>query len=895
MGEASHNTSTTKNHPFKDEDKVDDEDVVAGASTKLQALWRGKKTREDLRMIQLMPILIIPAIAGSGLKIEKSALSEKYKGERVWMNVAMLAAGRLLSSNILNADEINQAHEASGGGKISKLELRRRSTMATTGGINTNDNIEVEYNNNNNTNNNNNSNRHHGPEKASSSSSSLPSSSSSPPSLLSKGSIPREVVRGSSMVKEGRTDSSRPTLARQLSFTECESALQVRSAWLHHMSLSDDMVHEREGNRVRPYEGLEGVEYMSGDVVTQLGSWVHAPVTKFLTSELGYVKGKNLDAAPYDWRVPPSVTEERDGYLTKTKQRIEQLYHDNHNVPVILLCHSMGCKMGHYFLNFAKIHWGQAWLDTYIHAYMPVGAPHCGVSLAVRAGLIGQGLSPEVDMMMDGDDEGLVLYRSWGSGAWLMPRYLPHHVLPSVICRREGELVVALQGAIDFGTLFDHRRKRPKELRLGVVFRKHLIAVSDYHEIEAYKDTLKINETYMFAVPEIVEEEGDAILGELWFFLEEPRTVPRSATARLEKSKARKLFSKLTSWASAKAVKRALLEVARSFAKSIGTTDKIGASTPWELRPSDFVQANEFRQGRVIELKSCIVGEEDQSNDAATFEVKVKYNRPTILKEDDTCDWPIAAVSRESKLPVQDKDTKTKSDIKFDVLSGHQVFGMEGFTNIEGLVRNYYENDPVGPKTTCATDAPPVKRVHAIYGINIPTEVCAVYRHRPYIVVGDDKADSRYILDTDCKLNENTITPNPNCPWDMKQYTFDNGKILETKKSIQQTLNEQGEAIEIPICGDGTVPYWNLQQCKHWKPKLQELTVDELVGAGHRDILAETRFHKLLEKYCKLERERTAALIRGHSSIVGGKASMRLKVTNDDDGNAGKAAGGGDK
>jgi lysophospholipase-3 len=92
-------------------------------------------------------------------------------------------------------------------------------------------------------------------------------------------------------------------------------------------------------------------------------------------------------------------------------RRIEEMYHANRRLPIVLVCHSMGCKMGHYFLNFCLEKKGQAWLDTYIHSYMPVGAPHLGVSLSVRAGATGQGLNDQVDMMMEGDDEGLVLYR----------------------------------------------------------------------------------------------------------------------------------------------------------------------------------------------------------------------------------------------------------------------------------------------------------------------------------------------------------------------------------------------------------------------------------------------------------------------------------------------------
>ena len=72
----------------------------------------------------------------------------------------------------------------------------------------------------------------------------------------------------------------------------------------------------------------------------------------------------------YSWRLAPSVTETRDVYLTKTINRVERMYEENNELPIVLLCHSMGCKMGHYFLQFCEIHKGQEWIDKHIYAYM---------------------------------------------------------------------------------------------------------------------------------------------------------------------------------------------------------------------------------------------------------------------------------------------------------------------------------------------------------------------------------------------------------------------------------------------------------------------------------------------------------------------------------------------
>lgn len=101
---------------------------------------------------------------------------------------------------------------------------------------------------------------------------------------------------------------------------------------------------------------------------------------------------------------------------------IEHLYTSSHNEPVVILCHSMGCKTGHYLFNFVLNHLGkadgQAWLDRYIHSYVPVGAPHLGAPKSIRGVVDGDKMG--LDAFLD-DEEGLMLGRSLGSTPWLFP------------------------------------------------------------------------------------------------------------------------------------------------------------------------------------------------------------------------------------------------------------------------------------------------------------------------------------------------------------------------------------------------------------------------------------------------------------------------------------------
>lgn len=52
---------------------------------------------------------------------------------------------------------------------------------------------------------------------------------------------------------------------------------------------------------------------------------------------------KNLQAAPYDWRLAPCKLEERDAYFTRLRNMVQQTYELN-NERVVLIGHSMGMR-----------------------------------------------------------------------------------------------------------------------------------------------------------------------------------------------------------------------------------------------------------------------------------------------------------------------------------------------------------------------------------------------------------------------------------------------------------------------------------------------------------------------------------------------------------------------
>eukprot|EP01052_Picozoa_sp_SAG31_P006808 SAG31_NODE_317_length_17813_cov_5.788585_15_plen_124_part_00 len=103
--------------------------------------------------------------------------------------------------------------------------------------------------------------------------------------------------------------------------------------------------------------------------INEATTWVMGPLIQHLKSH-GYTHS-NLRAAPYDWRVSPQYLQQRDGefealiylsmpnainingraggvnagYFTKLVAEVERLYDENEERKVVLLGHSMGCKV----------------------------------------------------------------------------------------------------------------------------------------------------------------------------------------------------------------------------------------------------------------------------------------------------------------------------------------------------------------------------------------------------------------------------------------------------------------------------------------------------------------------------------------------------------------------
>lgn len=186
--------------------------------------------------------------------------------------------------------------------------------------------------------------------------------------------------------------------------------------------------------------------------------------------------------------------------------------------------------------------------------------------------------------------------------------------------------------------------------------------------------------------------------------------------------------------------------------------------------------------------------------------------------------------------PATLKIMRSKTE-HYQEFAGHDILEREGLDDTLRLIQHVYDGDFIGPRTGSSVVAPPVKRIHAIYGINVTTEVGGVYRRKDRCL-NDNELKNLYKLDVKASISNKS-----------SGYMLQNGLLYETKNT------EQSVADGRKVCGDGTVPYWSLQHCKTWKSAGKDVSVLELENAEHREILADHRFHKALLDYCSIPKE----------------------------------------
>ena len=630
---------------------------------------------------------------------------------------------------------------------------------------------------------------------------------------------------------------------------EEKEQLQYKSAWLEHMRLNrTDMRTETNGVKVRAIPGLLGVNYLTPGTFTNMVSYVFGPVIQALL-KAGYEEGKNLQAASYDWRLPPSELERRDSYFTRTIKQVEKLYATNHSTPVVIVGHSLGTKTAHYFLNFCLAKKGQSWIDKHIHTYIPVGAPHIGAPKALRSMISGDKMS--LDAFLS-DEEALTLGRSFGSGPWLLPQTLPAGVPSSAYVLPHGVLEISIDNTVDTEELTEKRRahSRPSRFQLIVVLGSTARKVkTPFHSTLNTKVVFDDKISFATLPTPLGPNEGA-----LQFFLQEPGI----SAAKYERSNRQfnpilcclnwLLCCCIWTWAYY-IIRGVLCGVVQTLVLSADALTSVTDHST-NLALSDVVVVpSRVWKGQEAEIKVTLHHKDDygkydgvlcfmtkRPSRTATLVVKMKWIPFHKEKSSERICSPICQSEMEGRSPHI-----VRGDRVFQEYPGYEIIEREGLTDALKMIKDVYDGDSkLDPRNKSSYDAPPVRKIHAIYGVNLPTEIGSIYKRKDTYFSGSNlknlyKLDSKAILAENHKHNHG--------------YVVKGGILMETKKTPQAVAGGR------KVSGDGTVPYWSLQHCKTWASAQREVTVVEIDKAEHREILADARFHEALLQYCKIRKE----------------------------------------
>jgi hypothetical protein len=169
------------------------------------------------------------------------------------------------------------------------------------------------------------------------------------------------------------------------------------------------------------------------------------------------------------------------------------------------------------------------------------------------------------------------------------------------------------------------------------------------------------------------------------------------------------------------------------------------------------------------------------------------------------------------------------SDVKATPVALKTALVDAGAASVVDSIRRWYWQSPLWGELddSPVRRAPPVKRLYAVYGVNLPTEVAYFYSKTE----GKDGVSMAKSLDR---------TP-------FEGYTVQHGVVYETEDTQQPPVATHGK---LPRCcsGDGTVPFTSLAYCKEWEKDIPELKISELEKVEHRSMLNNrTFFFKLME------------------------------------------------
>lgn len=596
-----------------------------------------------------------------------------------------------------------------------------------------------------------------------------------------------------------------------------DEVITVKNDWVAHLALdASDLTSERPGVNVRPLPGLGGVDFLEENVFAKSQSYVFAPVIRVLRRN-GYTKSKDLEAAPYDWRLPPAELERRDRYFSRTLDLLDRLYRENGQTKVVVLAHSMGGLIAHYFFNFVVRTVGRAWLDERLDTFFALGVPHLGSAQAVRSILIGNQMGLPKTFL--NPHMALVLGRSLGSGPLLLP------------VRRDGSCHEMVDQVDDDGfALFEHHGV----LRLAL---RSVNVASLSYVAKRFRVVVRVG----YGADKFQSQWFDTAFGEVPILgaCKEDRQWVLQFRVPPELDTAKNLPIEISLEGG---MHIAVLHDAKSTVHSVGSS----------LSTTLGISHQHRQKARGMFEKSFDGARSAASVTACSTRFTLASAVPAYTPET----WQPINVQLARTGKAQSADAALSMMVCLKVPGGgpryeritplNMLLREGGLDTHAALLTQTYMSDPL-----LRRDAPPVNKVVAVYGVNVDTEVHQIFRC-PTTELRSDKLQSAVELCTDLQAPGEL---------GLKKHglVVKNGIVYETSATPQGSKSSSG---------DGTVYYQSLRHVDTWSSSSCDVQIHELDGAKHREILTDKNFHKILLDVCVGDEEHTLDSIYGQESIA---------------------------
>lgn len=136
-------------------------------------------------------------------------------------------------------------------------------------------------------------------------------------------------------------------------YAEAKRDAEGSTQFTKHMQLRDGR-KDPYGIKVRPRKGVAAMECLVANDPSGLAAKLGAALMLGATSQLrdiGYEEGTNLRGYGYDWRMPCTKMEQRDGYFSSTIEDMEDSVNTNGAEKIVVVTHSLGGVHATYFFT----------------------------------------------------------------------------------------------------------------------------------------------------------------------------------------------------------------------------------------------------------------------------------------------------------------------------------------------------------------------------------------------------------------------------------------------------------------------------------------------------------------------------------------------------------------